>query len=99
MTLVCPLHVDPTTKNKRPALGVCHHCGRPLCAVIDLHEPLFAPADRQAVLCGFIIQDPEFLRQEEWYSPAEQAYHCENCLTTYHRNHRIRLLRLKSLYA
>lgn len=82
MVLKCETHMQ----NKAEA--VCHHCGRPLCAIIKLHERPLIPKFTIPVnmtldkLCGYQINDEPFLAEDR--KKYQESNHCERCLITFH---------------
>lgn len=71
------------------AIGVCHHCGKPICKAVNI--TLIGVNERitKDQLCGYSINDPAF-------SDVVPANHCESCLTEHHSEFLTGVQRIKA---
>jgi len=89
MNTKCEIHATIDAK------AVCHHCGKPLCNLIELpYKPIRGETVPKDKLCGYTIEDPAFISPDE--KPNARAVHCEGCLMANHRDLGASLERLKA---
>jgi hypothetical protein len=95
MMIKCETHYQQGGTEKRDAIAVCHHCGKPLCALLTIP---FRATDvtglKKSDICGYLIRDPVFATRVE--GEYVEARHCESCLVEFHSEFNQELQKLKS---